>query len=460
MIVDLMRNDLGRVCAYGTVTAAPRPTTEAHPRLWHLVSEVSGRLRPAVGDGGLLRATFPPGSVTGAPKVQAMKVIARLERTGREVYTGAIGFASPIAGLQLNVAIRTLELAGGHLWLGAGGGIVADSDPQLELEEVIAKASPVADAVGTRVEVELPGRTGRTRRRSAAPLIRDARATGDQLGEAQPAPGAADPFAAGRAARRPARRPAGRPDPAAGVFETLLAREGRVQALDRHLRRLACAAAQLYGKRPPTGLRPQVLAQAAPLRRPHRLRVAFAPGARATITHEPLRAIGGSAAGAAGTEPPALTLVPFAVPGGLGPHKLVDRSLLSALPTRSEAGEVALLLDPPDELLEAAWANLWLVEDGVLVTPPADGRLLPGVMRELLLAHAPRLGLRALQEPVTLARAAQADAIFLTSSLRHAVPASLRVDAQDGARESSACARALIERVRLALAAADWSPAR
>ena len=151
MIVDLMRNDLGRVCEYGTVNAPRRPTAEAHPGLWHLVTTVQGRLRREVGNAGLLRAAFPPGSVTGAPKVQALKVIAELEPTGREVYTGAIGYASPVAGLELNVAIRTLELSDGKLWLGVGGGIVADSDPRAELEETLIKARPVAAAVGTTV---------------------------------------------------------------------------------------------------------------------------------------------------------------------------------------------------------------------------------------------------------------------------------------------------------------------
>jgi para-aminobenzoate synthetase/4-amino-4-deoxychorismate lyase len=154
MIVDLMRNDLGRVSEYGSVMAPRHPTAEPHPGLWHLVSEVEGRLREGVGDGDVLRATFPPGSVTGAPKVQSLRVIAALERAGREVYTGAIGFASPVAGLQLSVAIRTLELAGGRLWLGAGGGIVADSDPHRELEEALTKARPIAAAVGTSVIVE------------------------------------------------------------------------------------------------------------------------------------------------------------------------------------------------------------------------------------------------------------------------------------------------------------------
>jgi para-aminobenzoate synthetase/4-amino-4-deoxychorismate lyase len=149
-----MRNDLGRVCEYGTIVAPRRPTAEPHPGLWHLVSHVHGRLRPAVSDGDVLRATFPPGSVTGAPKVQSLRVIADLEPAGREVYTGAIGFASPVAGLELNVAIRTLELAAGRVWLGAGGGIVADSEPRRELEEALAKARPIAAAVGAAVEVE------------------------------------------------------------------------------------------------------------------------------------------------------------------------------------------------------------------------------------------------------------------------------------------------------------------
>ena len=154
MIVDLMRNDLGRVCGYGSVVAPRLPTAEAHPGLWHLVSRVRGRLWPGVGNGDVLRATFPPGSVTGAPKVQALRVIAESELTGREVYTGAIGYASPVAGLELNVAIRTLELRHGRLWLGAGGGIVADSDPRRELEEALVKARPIAAAIGSSVLVE------------------------------------------------------------------------------------------------------------------------------------------------------------------------------------------------------------------------------------------------------------------------------------------------------------------
>ena len=112
MIVDLMRNDLGRVCRYGSVAVPVLWRAEEHPGVWHLVSDVTGELCDAVSDSDLLRATFPPGSVTGAPKVRAMELVSELEATAREVYTGAIGIASPSAGLELNVAIRTFELAG------------------------------------------------------------------------------------------------------------------------------------------------------------------------------------------------------------------------------------------------------------------------------------------------------------------------------------------------------------
>jgi para-aminobenzoate synthetase / 4-amino-4-deoxychorismate lyase len=152
MIVDLMRNDLGRVCVPGTVHVPRLARAEAHPGLWHLVSEVVGELRPTAGAGDLLRAAFPPGSCTGAPKVRAMQRINELEATARGAYTGAAGLAGPLAGLTLNVAIRTVEWSSttGALTLGVGGGIVADSDADAELAECLTKATPIVTAVGAR----------------------------------------------------------------------------------------------------------------------------------------------------------------------------------------------------------------------------------------------------------------------------------------------------------------------
>lgn len=150
MIVDLVRNDLGRVCRTGSVTVPELLTVHPAPGVWHLVSTVRGRLRPELTDTDLLAATFPPGSVTGAPKIRAGEIIAELESRPREIYTGAIGMASPIAGLSMNVAIRTLEFAGDQAWLGVGGGITADSDPEAEWRECLHKAAPIRDLLRSR----------------------------------------------------------------------------------------------------------------------------------------------------------------------------------------------------------------------------------------------------------------------------------------------------------------------
>ena len=148
MIVDLMRSDLSSVCRPGTVSVSRLAAAEAHPGVWHLVSDVRGELSSGRTDAELISATFPPGSVTGAPKVRALEVIAELEASPRDVYTGAIGFRSPVAGLELSVAIRTFEFGAGRVSLGAGGGIVADSDPAAEYAECLIKARPLIETVG------------------------------------------------------------------------------------------------------------------------------------------------------------------------------------------------------------------------------------------------------------------------------------------------------------------------
>jgi para-aminobenzoate synthetase component 1 len=143
MIVDLVRNDLGRVCEYGSVVVPDGRLleVEAHPGLHHLVSTVTGRLRPGVGWASVIDATFPPGSVTGAPKLAALSTIASLEPASREVYCGAIGWVDADRDIgDLNVAIRTFWLADDEVRFGTGGGITWDSDPDGEWEETELKA--------------------------------------------------------------------------------------------------------------------------------------------------------------------------------------------------------------------------------------------------------------------------------------------------------------------------------
>ena len=150
MIVDLVRNDLGRVCEWGTVEVPALCAVERHPGLFHLVSTVRGRLRPGVGWPELLEATFPPGSVTGAPKIAAQQMIARLEPVPRGPYCGAIGWvdADSREG-DLNVAIRTFWFAGGRLHFGTGGAITWDSTPEGEWAETQLKARRLLSVVST-----------------------------------------------------------------------------------------------------------------------------------------------------------------------------------------------------------------------------------------------------------------------------------------------------------------------
>ncbi len=198
MIVDLVRNDLGRVSVPGSVRARDLLELQAHPGVWHLVSTVGATLRADAGDAGLLEAIFPPGSVTGAPKVRAVRAIAELEEQPRGVYTGAVGFSSREETV-FNVAIRTFEIGDGRIELGVGGGITVDSVPMLEWQETRHKALPLIAAIGGR-------------------------------------PPAGDPVEP-----VPASRLAG------GLLETMLAVDGRVLRLADHLARIDLSCRELYG---------------------------------------------------------------------------------------------------------------------------------------------------------------------------------------------------------------------
>jgi anthranilate synthase component 1 len=140
MLIDLERNDLGRVSEPGSVRVDELMTIESYAHVHHIVSNVSGRLRADVTPIGALRAVFPGGTITGVPKFRCMQIIAELEGTGRGAYTGSLGFLGRDGTMDMNILIRTLSVQGHRVELRAGGGIVADSDPQRELEETRAKA--------------------------------------------------------------------------------------------------------------------------------------------------------------------------------------------------------------------------------------------------------------------------------------------------------------------------------
>lgn len=151
MIVDLERNDLGRVCSYGTVWVPEVCNLETYSTVFHLVGTVRGSLSPGVTHMDCLEACFPGGSITGAPKIRAMEIIDELEPTQRSVYTGCIGYLGFNKQTDLNIAIRIMILLNGKVYFQAGGGIVADSDPDAEYQETLDKAKALFESLGSDI---------------------------------------------------------------------------------------------------------------------------------------------------------------------------------------------------------------------------------------------------------------------------------------------------------------------
>jgi para-aminobenzoate synthetase/4-amino-4-deoxychorismate lyase len=362
MIVDLVRNDLGRVCEIGSVRPAALLEVQPHPGVWHLVSSVAGRLRPDVGDAELMTATFPPGSVTGAPKLRALRAIADLEADARGTYTGAIGFASPLWGAEFSVAIRTFEIADGRIELGVGGGITADSVPMLEWQECLHKAAPLLAAAGARPAV-------------------------------------------------PTRPVGGGPDTwqrDGGLLETILGLDGAPVRLADHLARLDRSCRELYGAGLPRELAGQVgqAAKSVPSGRAV-LRVVVNPHRHVNDVDVTCRP--------APDPPGPLVATSLARPSGLWRHKWADRRWAADL-------DSGLLLAADGAVLETTRGNVFLIgADGTLVTPPLRDDLLPGVTRRALLDLARDEGRPTVLRPFDVAELVTRPA-FWTSSLSGAVP--------------------------------------
>jgi para-aminobenzoate synthetase/4-amino-4-deoxychorismate lyase len=323
MIVDLMRNDLARVCTPGSVRVTRLLNLRPAPGVWHLVSEVTGTLRSEAGDAELLLAGFPPGSVTGAPKVRALALIDELETDRRGLFTGAIGYASPIGDRsEFSVAIRTFEITGDRLQLGVGGGITADSTPMAEWQECLIKAAPLFALGGFR-------------------LAEDTAPCPAQV------------------------------DPELGLYETMLAVDGRIVALADHLARLDSSCQQVFGMPLPAALPARLRAAATGGRQ--RIRVTVRPdGSEPVIDVTP-----------AGHPVQRVQLRTERGRTGNWRHKWADRRWLAALESDDQ---LPLFVNAEEDIAETSRGNLAIVSaPGVLRTPVLSDDLLPGITRRRLL---------------------------------------------------------------------------
>ena len=372
MIVDLMRNDLSRVCQPGTVAVQDLLTIQPHLGVWHLVSAVRGELDPQATTAQVLAAAFPPGSVTGAPKISAQQGIAELESEPRGAYTGSLGLVSPLAGADFNVIIRTFELSDGHLQLGVGGGITVDSVPMREWYECMHKAAPLIAAAGSVFDHEL----------------------------------IAEPAA---------------PDPpllAYGVFESILVVRGKIIRLAAHLARLDRSCRELYAQ----GIPDDLASEAHELVKLH--------------TDQPrlaLRILARPIEGRLDLQLTARQLRPRPISSALRHQSRPDRSWRHKWAERSALDEAEAAASPslplftspaqPQNITETSRGNLFIKdEDGVWSTPPLDEQVLPGVTRREVIDLLDDQGTPARIQRCSVQDLLQSRGAFWTSGLSGAVP--------------------------------------
>ncbi len=377
MIVDLVRNDLGRVAETGSVRVEELFAVERYPTLWQMTSTVSAKLRPEAGFYDIFRALFPCGSITGAPKVRAMQLIAELEEAPRGVYTGAIGFFSP-RQIVFNVAIRTLDLDGARGTMGVGSGVVIDSDPAQEFRECLLKAEFLTGPA----------------LRATTPIAENVRIVSQH-----------DKFFLIETMLWDGSYPLGnypflelhldRLEDSADYFDFPCDRAAVKSALIDHARQFTV----------------QQSADPSP-RSPRRVRLLFDAEGNAQIGSEALpppadpNRIGRVCISSLRTDPADATLY----------HKTTQRPLCAcAFEQATRDGfDDALFMNLRGEVTEGAISNLFIEKDGRWFTPPVECGLLPGVYRRHLLEMRPEIE----QCVLTLDDLRHADAIYLANAVR------------------------------------------
>ena len=404
MIVDLLRNDLGRACRGGSVRVASHKALEAYENVYHLVSIVEGELdgkRDAI---DLIRAVFPGGSITGCPKIRAMEIIDELEPDRRHVYTGAIGYISFHHSLDFSIAIRTAVIYRDRMTFSVGGGVVYDSDPQAEYMETLHKGRTLIDVCKTCAPFE-----NRT----------------DWVwfnGRLCPAEEARLPVS-GEGVRY-----------GKGIFETIRADDGQVPLLKEHLARFEKSWRALFENEPPditwSTVIHQVLAKNALAHQTAALRLSAASGDRRHhdgdlwITARPYR----HRLTILGTRGLDLRVYPKPRQSPWADHKTLNYLyyLRAGKWARQNGAHEALILNPDGSVSETNTANL-LATRNRTVLRPLSPHVLPGVMEECVCRELKAQGYRIEHKPMFPIDLYSADQVLLTNALMGVVPV-IRLD--------------------------------
>jgi len=409
MIVDLLRNDLGKVCRGATVSVREHKRLERYSNVFHLVSIISGQLEEGATAADLLRATFPGGSVTGCPKIRSLEIIDELEPVRRHVYTGSIGYVGFDGSLDLSIAIRTATVCRKRLHFSVGGGVVFDSDPAAEYEETLHKGQTLLRAFkGSRAAVSRP---------TSARVWLD--------GKIVPA----------EDARIPALCPG--LQYGFGHFETLRADAGSVHFLAEHLERFERTWTTLYGDQPPDLTWEAIISQVIQANGLERgtaaVKLLACKGEAVAWTRCHLLVTASAyrhrleRLGKAGLD---LMTYPESRQSPLADHKSLNYLYyhLAGQWAAARGADEALILNPDGSVSETNSASLLLLS-GSCVLVPVSEHVLPGVTVERSLEILTRSGYNIRSEAFGPERLHRCDLALLTNSLMGAVP----VQSLDGA---------------------------
>jgi len=420
MIVDLLRNDIGKVCRPGSVRVVEHKRLEAYQNVYHQVSIVKGELDHGMDAVDLLRATFPGGSITGCPKIRAMEIIDELEPVRRHIYTGSIGYIGFDGTMDLSIAIRTATFSDGKVVFSVGGGIVFDSDPASEFEETLHKGRTLMNALdrpsGEPASAGTVWHNGAFKPSEAASLPLDS-----------------DGLAYGF-----------------GFFETLRVQAGRPILLPAHLQRFERAWREFFRSAPPDVTWPDVIAQLiqrnglSSADAVVKLVAAAGKPEGARSSHVLFASAKPYAQRSVLSERPGLRLAvyPHARHTPLASHKTLNYMFykLAGDWAKRQGSDEALILNADGSVSETNTANVCCVF-GATACFPASEHALPGTMAAEVRRLLTHWGFAVEERRVTVEELLAADHVFLTNSLMGAVPALSLEEAELG------CDSALCERI-------------
>jgi para-aminobenzoate synthetase component 1 len=401
MIVDLLRNDIGKVCQAGSVRVDEHKRVEAYQNVYHLVSRVEGLLDKGFDSVDLIKATFPGGSITGCPKIRSMEIIDELEPDRRHIYTGSIGYISFHDTMDLSIAIRTATICNGKIIFSVGGGIVYDSDPADEYDETLHKGQTLMEVFGGNGDGS-KGQSYAWMNGTLVPL--------DQASVPVTDPGMQYGY---------------------GFFETIRVDKGKPRHLEAHLQRFSRSWKSLFAQEPPDltwhDVIQQVILRNGLETNTAAVKMMATRGDRVVppYNHSLVVMVRPYTHRLAQKEEPGINLVTYPDPrqSPLADHKTLNYLyyFLAGKWAKDRKADEALILNPDGTVSETHSANILLIHANTVIRP-VSAHVLPGIMEAAVCELLAQWGYGIESQPVQPERLFAMEEVLITNSLIGAVP--------------------------------------